>query len=185
MNTDGIDKDLSPNCQAFIANATEFKKNDPNKFRSLFLVDSPRIISCPVINKFGWWVLNSNTSKFNIPKLKLFYFLLFHHKYISCSYEDFETHFVGDKVPKGKIIWEADLMIFVLLFYKLVFEKGAIVITAEGFYDLLFNHFLFLNTKNNCAEKLKKGSLKSSLNKSKSNGVICKSVENCITLLLS
>lgn len=184
MNTSSTDKDLNPNCLSFIANAMEIKQKNPDKFRSVFLVDFPRIVSCPVSNKFGWWVCFPDTSKFNIPKLKLFHFLLFHHKYISCSYEVFEQHFIGNEITKEKIVWEGDVMVFVLLFYKLIYEKGVIAPTTESYYHLIFNHFELLNKKNNYVEELKKGSLKSSLSKARSNATVCKIAENFITLLI-
>lgn len=185
MSTVGINRELSPHCQSFIADAIELKQNNPDKFRSVFSVESPRIISRPVINKFGWWVLFSDISKFNIPKLELFNILLRHYEYISCPYEIFETRFIGENIPKEKIIWKGDLMILVFLFHELIYKNGVIPISTKTFYDLLADHFLFLKEKDKPAEELKHGSLKSSLNRARGNSVVLKTVENLITLLVS
>ncbi len=180
-----LNRDLDSNVSAFACNAAELKRQNPAKFRSIFGVDSLCIISRPVINKFGWWVLSSDTTKFNIPKLKLFHLLLTHYGYISCSYKEFEAHFIGGETSATKIVWEGDVLILVLLFNKLIYENSAIPVTTESFYDLLFNHFLLLNKKNNRAGKLKHGSLKSSLSNAKVNCVVSKTVENFIVLLIS
>lgn len=178
--------DLSINCQSFIVNAWEFKKSNPIEFHRLFFEESKNIISLPVRNKMGWWVLNSNKSMFNIPKFELFYFLFYHHKFTSSSLELVKSHFIGDESPEGMIVLECDIQTFVLLFETLIYKVGVIpILPKESFYDILISHFLIRNEKTQKVEKLKRRSLISSLSASKANDAILKTVDKFILFLIN
>src|SRR3569832_184655 len=111
--------ELSSHAQSFIDSAKELKKKFPEEFRKLFLFELEGVTAIPVRNKIGWWALQSDPTGFNVPKLKLLHHLMYSSKYIECSYEEFEEHFIGDDVPYERVKWLGGKMVFVFLFYRL------------------------------------------------------------------
>ena len=180
-----LNKDLSFHSKAWVKDAEELKQKEPEKFRSLFSVDANRIITRSVRNKFGWCVLNADVSKFNIPKLKLFYLLFYNSHFVEFSYEEFEAHHIGDAIPAPSLIWRGEIMILVLVYEVLIHEKGIIPEPNESFYNQLVTHWQHYNKNTKKINKLTTGSLKSSLSKAKSDHSIRKIVDDLISLLMS
>jgi hypothetical protein len=130
---------LSAKCQLFIEAIEELKTKDINTYRSLFTVLTNEYVPGPVPNKFGWLTLLSDIKSFNLQKLRLFYFILFQYGFISCKYEEFEGHFIGNEYQKAKIRWQKKRVALVRLFVRLTQKK--IIPDVGGLYNLLFDHF--------------------------------------------
>lgn len=183
-NIQYLSKALTPFSFAVVCAFEEFKQKIPDEYRTLFSLPAP-VINLPVLNKFGWFVLSDNPSHFNIPKLVLFHFLLHHYGYITCTYEEFEQHFIDEKkFPENKIVWSGDVMTLVLLFDVLMNDKK-IIPPTNNLYDLLCDHFKWIDKRNNTIKLLARRSLKSSLSAAKSNDSIRNIVKNITYHLLS
>jgi hypothetical protein len=148
MYNAGSHKYLDDHCRLLLSDLKKIKQAVPEELRSLFQF-TPPILSMPVLGRFGWWVSPSNSMEFNIPKLRLFHYLLKHHGWISCPYEEFELHFINDEnFWATKIIWTGDLMILVLLFDILI-NKHNVIPPTNNLYNILCGHFEWLDKNNN------------------------------------
>ena len=131
----------------------------PDEFRSVVSLSS-QILSRPVLNKFGWLILPSNTAKFNIDKLKLLHELFINYKYIpeDFEYSEFEPHFFGIQIPEEKIMWIGKNYVLPILFDKM--QRKEIITFSGNLYDMLVAHF-----KDSDGELLNRNSLEKQASK--------------------
>ena len=184
MSGNNSNSKLSAGANLFIEWGNEIFLKAPDKL-DFIPIQNHKFICKPLLNKIGWLVLPTDVQEFNIPKLKLFHYLLIQHGYITCSFEEFSYHFIdGMKNTKNKILWTGDIKILVFLMNKLIHQKKIIPQTSN-FYSVLIDHFVRLDTVSKKIVELKYGSLKSSLNQAQKNNLVEDVVENFIQLLLS
>lgn len=170
--------------KAFVEFIYLLKENNPEKFHTLFMTNTSPIISLPVRDKLGWWVINSDPDNFNLSKLNLLHFLLRNFEFIDCCYEEIEVHHVGNEMPKGKTVWLADVQTFILLYHTFIIELK-IIPEPKSIYELLPLHFSIMNKKTGKAEGLKARNLIASLSLAKQNPVVIEKVKRFVGFLMS
>jgi hypothetical protein len=143
----------------------ELLRNESTTYRSH---SSKALTQKAIFRRIGW-IQGENI-------LSLLHSILYSYGYISCDYPTFKSHFIGLKYPTECLLWHAETVKLVYLFYRLV-EEGFIPIHGYP-HSLLQSHFK--DKKGHC---LKNGSLRSSLNNAKNNKRI-KIIEAIIQQLL-
>jgi len=133
------------------------------------------------INSLKASILNIVSSKIGWLKgehtLQLFHSLLIAHGFITCDFDAFKIHFVGNNGTMEYIQWNSQTTRLVYLFNQLLLYKC--IPEKNTPHQLLTEHFI-----NNEGKKLSNGTLRTSLNNVLNNKKSSETIDSIIKELI-